>query len=247
MKDFDLRTVLVNAFNKIGVQWHIKGVVDDKGQLYTISNDTKLISKIFELVTYPVIIPILEPYIERWEIEEKQNIYPDLTLMLPGPVPNKIAIDIKSTFRRGGDRGGFTLGSYTAYIRSPYTKNISYPYTDYRQHWIIGYIYSRVDGVKKPEVTSIDKLHEVEAAIDDIEVLVHEKWQLASDRPGSGNTANIGSVNSIDALKKGKGVFTRFGEHGKDIFEDYWRNFDRFTPRKYNDLEGYLNWKKRIT
>jgi len=243
-KDFDLRSIIINAFKEIGVEWHIKGVVDDKGQLYTISNDTKLISKIFELVSYPIIIPAVEPYIERWEIEKRQNVYPDLTLILPGEIPNKIAIDIKSTFRRDEDRGGFTLGSYTAYIRPPYTKNISYPYTEYREHWIIGYIYSRVTDIEKPEVTKIEKLHEVKAAIDDVEVLVHEKWQLSSDKPGSGNTANIGSVNSLNDLKQGKGVFTKFGDKGKEVFEDYWRNFDWHAPRKYTDLDGYLSWKK---
>jgi len=243
-RQFDLRQVLLDSFEKTGVEWHIKGVVNGKGNLYTVSNDTKLISKVFELVALPVIVEAVEPYIERWESEERQTVYPDLTLILPGELPNKIAIDIKSTYRKTGNRAGFTLGSYTAYMRPPFTKNIRYPYTHYREHWIVGFIYSRVAGVE-PQVVKITELGKVVAPITDVELIIREKWQVASDRPGSGNTTNIGSITDIQGLRKGKGVFTRFGRKGKEVFEDYWRNFDRNTPRKYNNLSKYLAWRKK--
>lgn len=185
----------------------------------------------------------MEPYIKNWETEERQTVYPDLTLLLSGPVPNKIAIDIKSTYRRDSNTvAGFTLGSYTASLRPPYTKNIRYPYTEYLEHWIVGFVYSRVPGIK-PEVTSLNHYDKVIAPIKDVEVIIHEKWQLASDRPGSGNTTNIGSIHDISALKEGKGTFTRFGAQGNEVFEDYWRNFDRAAPRKYSNIEEYLAWK----
>ena len=117
-KDLDMRKILLEGFDKTGVEWHIKGVVDGKGNLYTISNDTKLISKVFELVSLPVISEAVKPYIQKWELEERQTVYPDLTLVLPCEIPNKIAIDIKSTYRKPGNKAGFTLGSYTAYMRS---------------------------------------------------------------------------------------------------------------------------------
>ena len=47
---FDLRNILNEAFKKTGVEWHIRGVLNGKGNLYTLSDDTKLISKVFELV-----------------------------------------------------------------------------------------------------------------------------------------------------------------------------------------------------
>jgi hypothetical protein len=107
---FDLRHVLLDSFEKTGVEWHIKGVVNRKGNLYTLSNDTKLISKVFELVSFPIIIEAVKPFIKSWESEERQTVYPDLTLILHGELPNKIAIDIKSTYRKPGNRAGFTLG-----------------------------------------------------------------------------------------------------------------------------------------
>ncbi|QTA84591.1 type II restriction endonuclease [Desulfonema magnum] len=37
-------------------------------------------------------------------------------------------------------------------------------------------------------------------------------YQIALDRPGTGNTKNIGSVINIDKLIHGKGPFTDLGE-----------------------------------
>ena len=58
---FDLRNILTEAFKKTGVEWHIKGVLNGKGNLYTFSDDTKLISKVFELVSFPVIVKAMKP------------------------------------------------------------------------------------------------------------------------------------------------------------------------------------------
>ena len=176
---FDVRNILTEAFKKTGVEWHIKGVLNGKGNLYTLSDDTKLISKVFELVSFPIIVKAMEPYIKKWETEERQTVYPDLTLLLPGLVPNKIAIDIKSTYRRDTNSvAGFTLGSYTASLRPPYTKNIRYPYTEYLEHWIVGFVYSRVPGIK-PEVTSLNHYDKVIAPITDVEVIIHEKMAIS--------------------------------------------------------------------
>ena len=51
---------------------------------------------------------------------------------------------------------------------------------------------------------------------------VQPKWKIACDRPGSGNTRNIGGVTDIDKLTKGEGPFARLGE---GIFDHYWMNF----------------------
>ncbi|MFZ5432633.1 MAG: type II restriction endonuclease, partial [Calditrichota bacterium] len=48
-----------------------------------------------------------------------------------------------------------------------------------------------------------------------------EKWEIASDKAGSGNTANIGSISNIDDLVNGRGVFEKLGEKH---FDEYWMN-----------------------
>ena len=56
----------------------------------------------------------------------------------------------------------------------------------------------------------------------DFQFFVVEKWKIASDKGGSGNTANIGSINHIDDIINGRGMFSRLGEKW---FDDYWINF----------------------
>ncbi len=68
-QEFDVRNILTEAFKKTGVEWHIKGVLNGKGNLYTLADDTKLISKLFELVSFPVIIKAMEPHTDKWETE----------------------------------------------------------------------------------------------------------------------------------------------------------------------------------
>jgi hypothetical protein len=51
-----------------------------------------------------------------------------------------------------------------------------------------------------------------------------EKWKIASDKSGSGNTANIGSIKNISDILSGNGIFAKAGE---EIFDDYWANFGK--------------------
>ena len=57
--------------------------------------------------------------------------------------------------------------------------------------------------------------------ITDLLFFAEEKWKISSDRGGSGNTANIGSIEYIDDLLSGNGVFKNLGEK---IFDEYWIN-----------------------
>lgn len=246
MKRFDIKAILEEEIDKIGLGWDIKGVIDSQKRIYTINNDTKLISKVFELVTTPIILDIAEKYGLELIESDRQTVYPDFTFIMPDKT--KIALDIKSTYRRNGDRvAGFTLGSYTAYIRNP-TKNIMFPYHEYKEHWILGFIYSRVENVKA-DIVPITKLGEIVPVIKDIEIIVQPKYKIASERPGSANTANIGSISEIKKLQRGEGLFAKYGEQ---VFEDYWRNFmQRKTARDggkeqpFRNIEEYLKWKKK--
>jgi hypothetical protein len=62
--------------------------------------------------------------------------------------------------------------------------------------------------------------------IKDFRFFVAEKWRIASDKSGSGNTANIGSISKIEDIVAGRGMFSRLGEAW---FDDYWMNYGRIT------------------
>ena len=79
--------------------------------------------------------------------------------------------------------------------------------------------------------------------------IIQEKWEIAGEKPGSGNTKNIGSSKKLPELREGNGSFAK---HGEEVFNDYWMNFltndmakaiDSCQP--YNNIEEYLQWKKR--
>jgi len=116
---------------------------------------------------------------------------------------DKIALDVKTTYRREGQsRFSYTLGSYTRYIHpETESKNIVFPYSQYGQHWIIGFVYRRTESKRDTSgrIYSFDTLKEIPVPFDDVEVFMQEKWRIAGDRAGSGNTTNIGSITGTIA------------------------------------------------
>lgn len=180
--------------------WVVKGFIDIYRNIYTISVDTKVVSKIIELMLFPIISRFASERGYGMVLSEYQNYYPDISFVAPDGT--KIALDLKSTYRLNADRvNGFTLGAFTGYFRQrDSAKNITFPYEQYDAHFVLGVIYSR-----SPEVTderrvyTLDELQDIVSVVGDFTFLLQEKWRIASDRPGSGNTKNIGSVQDVRA------------------------------------------------
>ena len=181
--------------------WVVKGFIDVYQNIYTISIDTKVISKIIELMLFPIIAQFAAEHHYRMVLSEYQNHYPDITFITPDDT--KIALDLKSTYRiDDATVNGFTLGAFTGYFRQRHsTKNITFPYEQYVAHYVLGIIYSRTpDAVDERQVYTLDDLQSIVSVVRDFGFLLQEKWCIAADRPGSGNTKNIGSVRDIAAL-----------------------------------------------
>ena len=181
---------------------------------------------------------------------ENQNHYPDISLIAADDT--KIALDFKSTYRKGMEKvNGFTLGAFTGYFRHRQSeKNITFPYEQYSAHFVLGVIYSRNDeAVDEQHIYTLDDLQNIVSVVNDFVFLLQEKWCIASDKPGSGNTKNIGSVKGVKALIEGKGTFSA---HSKDVFDDYWKHYltkdmaraiDSEVP--YRNLDEYWKWRRR--
>ena len=230
--------------------WLVKGFIDVYRRVYTISVDTKVVSKIIELMLFPVISQFARESSYAIVLSEHQNHYPDITFVAPDQT--KLALDLKSTYRTGPQTvNGFTLGSFTGYFRQRgSTKNITFPYQEYAAHFVLGVIYSRREEADaEPRIYAIEKLEDIVSVVKDFTFVLHEKWRIASERPGSGNTKNIGSLTSVEALADGTGPFA---PHGEELFDDYWMNYltadmaraiDSEVP--YRNLEGYWRWRGR--
>ena len=197
-------------------------------------------------------------------LAEKQNWYPDLSFVFKGDAKIKYAVDLKTTYRDlscPGYVNGFTLGSHGAYFRDRKSrKNIQFPYGEYQGHFCLGAIYTRspyaidetkvmvvsevkegydeaVKDLKERNLLKIDKLSSVVSVVRDFQFFACQKWQLASDRQGSGNTANIGSITAIEDIVNGNGTFARLGE---EVFDEYWMNYG-LAKMKKGDVDVTIN------
>jgi hypothetical protein len=230
--------------------WVVKGFIDIAKNIYTISVDTKVISKIMELLLFPKICEFSAENSFKMVLSKEQNFYPDITFI--DEKDNKFALDLKSTYRKNAKEvNGMTLGAFTGYFRNRESrKNITFPYAEYTGHFVLGVIYSRT---KQPsderKIYKISDLLNITSVVRDFVFFVQEKYRIAADRPGSGNTKNIGSSTKIEALVNGTGPFSVLGE---EVFDDYWmyyltkdmaRAIDLKAP-PYSNLERYKLYKK---
>ncbi|MDR3067169.1 MAG: hypothetical protein LBV05_16910 [Comamonas sp.] len=228
-----------------GHKYAISGVVSQDGTVYPLGSDTKVLSTIFELFTRPLMIEVAQDLGLQLVEPSVQNHYPDFTLCTGPNCKNKIAIDVKTTYiENSNDTFGFTLGGYTSFIRpGNERKNIVFPFTDYTEHWVIGYVYERVAEKKAAEhaVYSLEQIKDIPLPYRNVRVFVQEKWRIASDRAGSGNTTNIGSlVGRMNQFEAGTGPF-----HDEDEFLDYWRNYGRTAADRANfkNIAEYRIWR----
>jgi len=77
--------------------WIIKGFIDTAKNIYTISVDTKVISKIMELLLFPQLARFAEKHglNLKMVLSEQQNFYPDISFV--DNEGHRFALDLKST------------------------------------------------------------------------------------------------------------------------------------------------------
>lgn len=235
-----------NEFDKaveIGrVTWQVLGFYGSNGKVYPFGTDTKVLSTVFESLAAPLIVNIADGF--GYTVESSpQTVYPDFTLTLLGMERNRIAVDVKTTYRKKPSSPlVYTLGSYTSFIRNG-TKNIRYPYAQYSQHWVLGFVYTRSIGVASKSHSGAAPISSLSCPYKDVNYFIQEKSRIAGVRPASGNTANIGSLRSADFedFRQGRGPFAKLGP---EVFEEYWRNYRSGAERTYSSLQEFLDWKK---
>jgi len=238
-------------------QWTVKGFIDIFKNIYTISSDTKIVSKILEIHLFPQILLFAQTNGYKVVLAEHQNYYPDLSFVNAHDESIKFALDFKTTYRNPKKPhlcNGFTLGSHGEYFEHrTSTKNIQFPYSSYLGHFCLGIIYDRAVGatIDETKAHTVDELHSIVSVASHFQFFVTEKWKIASDKGGSGNTANIGSINNISDIISGKGMFSRLGEHW---FDEYWMNYKKITvqdgtggTKKITTLREFVAYKNGDT
>jgi len=235
--------------------WTLRGFVDVARRVYSLGSDTKVISKALELMLLPPITHFWEDRGHQVILAKYQNFYPDLSIV---GEQARYAIDLKTTYRvfRRGESiatrvSGFTLGAFTGYFRNrESTKNAMFPYGSYRQHYVVGIVYTQVTD-RRPGIYALNEIDHIQPPIRDIETFFHEKWRVASDRPGSGNTRNIGSITDLMTLREGEGTFVCLGEEGEAVFNEYWQQYlnrdmaraAELSEPPFHNLREYLHYR----
>ncbi len=213
-------------------EWSMKWFIDEKKTIFWLSSDTKLLSKIFEIHIFPAIV---EFAITNWyniEFTEHQNHYPDLTFYKIWSPEIRFAIDLKTTYKDSPESEScnwFTLWSHGEYfINRLSTKNIRYPYGSYLGHFILGIIYVRKWDLDLSEIKRYkeSELMQIPSVATDFTFFACEKWEIASDKWWSWNTANIGSIKKIADILWCKWTFCELWE---SWFDEYWMNYWKIT------------------
>jgi hypothetical protein len=229
--------------------WIIKGFIDVQKNVYTISIDTKVVSKVLEILLHPELSKFADKNNMELEPAKDQISYPDYTF-IDKKTGQKFAVDIKTTVRSGkGKIKRMTLGTFQGYFRERDKKlTINYPYKEYCGHFVLGALYSQsAYADKSGQVFKIDDLKKIKSVIKDFEFFAQYKYKIASGTPGSGNTKNIGAITDVNAIKNGTGPFSKLGI---SVFDDYWMYFQNKemaggNPRPYEDLDSYIEYKKK--
>ncbi|MBM0742566.1 hypothetical protein JOY44_13220 [Phormidium sp. CLA17] len=246
MVTVDFKSVFEKKLAERSRDFKICGLISTEGNIYPLGSDTKVLGAVFEVFTRPMILEIAQE--NSFEVVEAtvQNYYPDFTLMNDREDSRKIAVDVKTTYiENDSDSFSFTLGGYTSFIRGTGTKNIVFPFNEYAEHWIIGYVYKRLARKKAADhgVFTTDQLDVIALPYEDVQVFVQKKWKISSDRAGSGNITNIGSTNGrINDFRTGNTPF-----ESEEEFLEYWRNYERtaaLRKEKFSEISEFREWKK---
>ncbi|NWG16397.1 MAG: restriction endonuclease [Chloroflexi bacterium] len=237
--------------------WTVKGFIDVYQRIYSISIDTKVLSKVLELLMLPAISRFAEEHGYEIVLAKSQNQYPDVSLISKSNKALCFAVDIKTTYRTGKDKNGrmrvsgMTLGTFGGYFRIRDRRvSSTFAYNRYVKHYVLGVVYDRAVGIDERKIYNVADLNDIPSVARSFEFFLQEKYLIASDTPGSGNTKNIGSTKYLDRLLNGTGVFAKLGV---EVFDDYWMNYRTWTMAReegfakppYTNLKMYQAYKKQ--
>lgn len=228
-------------------QWKLAGFVSEDNLIYTFGSDSKILGRAFEVLAKTVLEKAAQDLGYSLYESEKQTFYPDFWFELKNG--ERIAIDIKTTYRKGPNTAfGFTGGSYTSYLRES-TKNINGDYKDYIKHYILGIVYTR-DKNASSGIYPLSELSNITPAYNSVEAFIQEKYKMCGTAKGSGNTDNIGTIKAttLEPFKEGTGPFSILGQ---EAFEDYWKHYPKYKDSEeirnnlYSNLSTYIEWVRK--
>lgn len=158
--------------------WTVKGFIDIYQRIYTISLDTKVLSKVLELLMLPILIQFANEHDFDIILAKAQNQYPDISLVSKKDPTICYAIDVKTTYRTTPDKtgqmrvSGMTLGTFGGYFRNrDVPVSSTFAYNRYQRHYVLGVVYSRVENIDERMVYDISQLNDIPSVAHDFQFL----------------------------------------------------------------------------
>lgn len=191
-----------------GYEFDVEGLYLKSGKVRPLPREAAVVGKVLEVS--------IEEYLERRLLAEpslsvipasSDRVYPDFTFEGPLISPFRFALDVKcARVQEAGKKteSPITIGTFDAeYFRYPEEKvgNIMAPYSTYSAHLCLIALYMYAGATAR-----------------DIDLLVVEKWRIATKRRSSGTRCYIGASQLIEDLRRERGDFG-----SEEEFHDYWR------------------------
>lgn len=179
-----------------------------RGHLLPLPKEPAALANILETSVREQVMTGLKSHYKVSSIAGGERSYPDIEVS--GPAGEFYAVDIKVAQRnknRLRTQSRITLYTGNTYFRYPslHWPGAFRPFDDYRQHLDIIVLYN---------------LSEKRHRVDDVEVLVHEPWRIASKKRSSTTREYLGAVDLIEDLRNGRGEF-----ESQEEFYSYWRKY----------------------
>jgi hypothetical protein len=185
--------------------------LDSRGHFVPLPKEPAALANVVEVSVVDFLLDRLErePGVEAKRGTERG--YPDVEISGERFGGGHHALDVKVARRTKSGRqtkSRITLYTGNTYFRYPQLKwpGTFRPFQDYASHLDLIILYTFA-----PETLS---------RIEDVELLVHEAWRIASKQRSSTTREYLGAVTSIESLREGKGEFA-----SEEAFYSYWRRY----------------------
>jgi Restriction endonuclease EcoRV len=159
-----------------GYKFDVEGLYFADGSVRPLPREAAVVGKVLEISIHEYLARrLLQVPQLKWIPASSDRVYPDVTFNGPLIHPHRFALDVKCARRAAsGERtaSAITIGTFDAdYFRNPDVKapNIMMPYSSYAAHLSLVALYSYA-----------------EATARQVELLVVEKWRIATKRRSSG-------------------------------------------------------------
>lgn len=190
-------------------EFDVEGLYLKDGSIRPLPREAALVGKVLEVSIKEFLArQLLQVNDLRCIAASSDRTYPDFTFNGSLIHPCRFAVDLKCARRNtAGNRVSYpiSIGTFNAqYFRRPDEKvaNIMMPYSSYTAHLAVIAVYDYADATAR-----------------NIELLVVEKWRVATRKRSSTTRCYIAASKPIEDLRGERGEFSSEKE-----FNGYWRN-----------------------